>query len=444
MRIFFVIWLGQVVSLLGSKLTEFAMGVWVYQNTGSMTQFGYVILLMYLPNVLISPIAGVLIDRWNRRYALILSDTAAGICALVVMVLVSLGRLEVWHIYLTVTVISVFNAFQLPAYTAAIAQLIPKEYQSRMNGMVQISKAIAKLLSPMIAGFLVTSIGLKGILFIDFSTFLFALTTLLVVRFPKFENPESHPRKKYQKYQLWRETISSWRYIVVRPGLLRLLIFITITYFTTGVLEVAFWPLVLTIASSKELGIVLSVGGCGMLLGSLAIGAWGGPKRRIYGILNFVPLQGAFMLLGGWQTTLNLLFLGIFGYLFAQPIVVSCNQAIWQSKVPLHLQGRIFALQQMLERSLSILAYLVTGPLVDNILEPLMAEDGILANSIIGRASGLGAGRGIALLLFLVGMLNILATIIAYRQPRLRRLEEELPDAINSDSIRFKNISSST
>ena len=441
MRIFFVIWLGQVVSLLGSKLTEFAMGVWVYQNTGSITQFGHVILLMYLPNVLISPIAGVLIDRWNRRYAMILSDAGAGICTLVVMVLVFFGRLEVWHIYLGVTIISLFNAFQLPAYTAAIAQLVPKQYQSRMNGMVQISKAIAKLLSPMMAGFLVVSIGLKGILFIDFSTFLFALTTLLVVRFPQLKNLQSHSR---QKPQLWRETISSWHYIVARPGLLRLLIFIAITYFTMGVLEVSFWPLVLTIASSKELGLVLSFGGSGMLLGSLAIGAWGGPKRRIYGILNFVPLQGALMLLGGLQTSLNLLFFGIFGYLFAQPIVVSCNQAIWQSKVPLNLQGRIFALQQMLEKSLSILAYLVTGPLVENILEPLMSEDGILANSIFGKAIGLGAGRGIALLLVLVGMLNILATIVAYRQPRLLRLEEELPDAIGSDLIGFKNISSST
>ncbi|MGF1488772.1 MAG: MFS transporter [Prochloraceae cyanobacterium] len=433
MRIFFLVWIGQVVSLLGSKLTEFAMGVWVYQQTGSITQFGQIVLLMYLPNVLISPIAGTMVDRINRRYGMILSDTGAGICTMLVMALAFTGNLQVWHIYIAVCWVSCCNAFQLPAYTAAIAQLVAKQNYSRTNGMVQISKAIAKLVSPLLAGFLVKSIGLEGILLIDASTFLFALTTLLMVRFPEIPQSRINRVKRVNIAQLWQDICSSWNYIVDRPGLKRLLLFIAITYFSMGALEVSFWPFVLKMGSSDRLGLVLFVGGCGMLLGSVAIGVWGGPKRRIYGVLFFVVLQGFSVVLGGLRASLIWAGLGIFGYLFAQPFIVSCNQAIWQSKVPLNLQGRVFALQQMLERSLSICAYIITGPLVELIFEPAMMENGILANTLIGRIMGTGEGRGIALLLISVGFLNIFAAFMAFRQPRLMRIEEELPDAIDDN-----------
>ncbi|MDJ0724505.1 MAG: MFS transporter [Prochloraceae cyanobacterium] len=444
MRIFFLVWLGQVVSLLGSKLTEFAMGVWVYQQTGSITQFGQIVLLMYLPNILISPLAGSIIDRWNRRYGMILSDTGAGICTLGVMALAFSGNLQVWHIYIAVCWISCCNAFQLPAYTAAIAQLVSKQNYSRTNGMVQISKAIAKLISPLLAGFLVKFIGLKGILLIDASTFLFALITLLIVRFPKIPKSQTNPSKKPNLARLWQELVSSWNYILDRPGLTKLLFFIAITYFSMGVLEVSFWPFVLKMGSSDRLGLVLFTGGCGMLLGSLAIGVWGGPKRRIYGVLIFVILQGLSVVLGGLRASLMWAGFGIFGYLFAQPFIVSCNQAIWQSKVPLEMQGRIFALQQMLERSLSIVAYIIAGPLADLVFEPAMAENGILANTAIGSILGTGEGRGIALLLISVGLLNIFAAFFAFRQPRLMRIEEELPDAIDDISISQTELKSLT
>ena len=431
MRIFFLVWIGQVVSLLGSKLTEFAMGVWVYQQTDSITQFGQIVLLMCLPNVLISPIAGTIIDRINRRYGMILSDTGAGICTMLVMALAFSDHLQVWHIYIAVCWISVCNAFQLPAYTAAIAQLVSKQNYSRTNGMVQISKAIAKLISPLLAGFLVQFIGLEGILLIDASTFLFALTTLLIVRFPKIPVSRTNPVKRVNLANLWQDISSSWNYIVDRPGLKRLLFFIALTYFSMGMLEVSFWPFVLKMGSSDRLGMVLFVGGCGMLLGSVALGVWGGPKRRIYGVLSFVVLQGLSVVLGGLRASLIWAGCGIFGYLFAQPFIVSCNQAIWQSKVPLNLQGRIFALQQMLERSLSIFAYIIAGPLVDRVFEPAMTENGILASSFIGSILGTGEGRGIALLLILVGFLNIFAAFFAFRQTSLMRIEEELPDAID-------------
>lgn len=204
-------------------------------------------------------------------------------------------------------------------------------------------------------------------------------------------------------------------------------------YFTIGMLEVIFYPFILNFASSATLGRILSIGGCGMLLGSLTISIWGGSQRRINNIFSFVPLQGIALLLGGWHSSLYLSALAIFIYLFAQPVIISCNRAIWQSKIPLHLQGRIFAWQNILERSLAVLAYLIAGPLVEQLFEPMMAADGLLADSI-GKLLGVGEGRGTGLLLCLLGVGLIFATLIACQQPQLRQLEEEESDLLGIEA----------
>ena len=166
MQTFFIVWIGQVVSLLGSKLTEFALGFWIleqtYQNTGTITQFALTILFMYLPKAIVSPLAGVLVDRWNRRTTMIMSDLGTGIVALAILFLVGSNSLAIWHIYLALTITSSLNAFQQPAYIAAIAQLVPAENLSRANGMVQASFAIAKISAPAIAGILMKFYGLEN------------------------------------------------------------------------------------------------------------------------------------------------------------------------------------------------------------------------------------------------------------------------------------------
>ncbi len=429
MQTFFIVWVGQVISLLGTKLTEFALGFWIldqtYQDTGTITQFALTILFMYLPKVIISPLAGVLIDRWNRRYAMIMSDLGTGLVTISILSLVWSDNLAVWHIYIALIASSSLNAFQQPAYTAAIAQLVPPKNLSRANGMVQASFAIAKIASPAIAGLLLNYFGLKTILSIDIGTFLIATITLISVKFPDFKRYTRVKRKVVN--QVIVDAVAGWNYIVLRPGLVRLVCFIAISYFTMGMIEVVVWPLLYQPGSTEQLGFVLSVGGCGMLLGSVLMSLWSGPNNRVKAIIVFVGFQGLIVLVGGLKISPLILAVGIFGYLFSQPIIVSCNQAIWQSKVPSRLQGRVFALQQTLERSLAICAYLLAGPLVDNVLNPLMAEGGIVAQTI-GKFVNTGMGQGVTLLLVILGMMNIMVVAIAYREPRLRYLERELPD----------------
>ncbi len=445
MRIFLIVWIGQVISLFGSKLSEFALGFWIleqtYRDTGTISQFALIILLIYLPKVIVSPIAGVLIDRWNRRSAMILSDGATGIIALIIMLLALSDKLAVWHIYLAVTITSTFNAFQLPAYTAAIAQIVPREQYSRANGMVQVSNGIAKIASPFIAGILMQFIALEGILTIDLITFFIAILTLISIRFPPVK--KKRKRKQSTLKSLLQETILGWKYIVIKPGLFKLLSFIAISYFTTGMLEVILWPLLYEPGSTERLGTILSIGGCGVLVGSVLISIWGGTKNRIKMIITCVALQGIVILTTSLKIAPVVLAIGIFIYLFCQPIIISSNQAIWQSKIPSHIQGRVFSLQQSLERGLAICAYSIAGPLVDQILNPLMAENGLLANSV-GKFIGgeIGQNQGIALLLLLLGILNLLTVFLAYREPRLRRLETELPDR-NLSSLDLNSMKSS-
>ena len=429
MQTFFIVWIGQVISLLGSKLTEFALGFWIldktYQDTGTITQFALTILFMYLPKVVVSPLAGVLVDRWNRRSAMIMSDLGTGVIAIAILFLVSSSSLEIWHIYLALTITSSFNAFQQPAYMAGISQLVPPANLSRANGMVQASFAIAKIAAPAIAGLLMKFYGLENILYIDIATFLVAIISLLSVKFPDFKRYSK--RRKKVVNQVVSDVVAGWNYIALRPGLLRLVCFIAISYFTMGMLEVVLWPLLYQPGSTEQLGFVLSVGGCGMLVGSVLMSLWSGPKNRVRAIIGFVGFQGIIILIGGLKISTFVLAIGIFGYLFSQPIIVSCNQAIWQSKVPSRLQGRVFALQQTLERSLAICAYMLAGPLVDNVLNPLMSEGGIVAQSI-SKIINTGMGEGVTLLLVLLGILNLAVVAIAYREPRLRYLEKELPD----------------
>jgi len=390
MQTFLIIWVGQVISLLGTKLTEFALGFWIleqtYQDTGTITQFALTILFMYLPKVIISPLAGVLVDRWNRRSAMIMSDLGTGLVTIVVLSLVWGNNLAVWHIYLALIASSSLNAFQQPAYTAAIAQIVPPKNLSRANGMVQASFAIAKIASPAIAGLLLTFFGLKTILLIDIGTFLIATLTLISVKFPDFKRYTRAKRKVVN--QVVADAVAGWNYIVLRPGLIRLVCFIAISYFTMGMIEVVVWPLLYQPGSTEQLGFILSVGGCGMLLGSVLMSLWSGPSNRVKAIITFVGFQG---------------------------LIVS------------RLQGRVFALQQTLERSLAICAYLLAGPLVDNVLNPLMAEGGIVAQ-MIGKFINTGMGQGVTLLLVILGMVNLMVVAIAYREPRLRYLERELPD----------------
>ncbi len=298
-RVFILVWFGQLISITGSGITGFALGIWVYQRTGSATQFALISLFVILPGILMSPLAGALVDRWSRRWAMILSDTGAALSTLAIALLIIIDQLEIWHIYFATAITSVFSAFQWPAYSAAITLLVPKQHFGRANGITQLKVAVAKLLSPMLGGVLLVTIQLQGVILLDLATFIVALVILLLVRFPEVK---STVEKQAKKSGLLREAAYGWYYIRARPGLLGLLLFIATSNFLEGIVSVLITPLALSFTSVTVLGTILSIGGVGMLMGSLVKSTWGGPQRLIYGVLGFQLLGGVCILIAGLHT----------------------------------------------------------------------------------------------------------------------------------------------
>jgi hypothetical protein len=171
--------------------------------------------------------------------------------------------------------------------------------------------------------------------------------------------------------------------------------------------------------------------GAGMLVGTLVMSAWGGPKRRIHGVLAGMAVMGGFILLFGLRPWIPLMGLAGFGAMLMNPIVNASSQALWQSKVAVDVQGRVFAVRRMISWSVMPLAYVIAGPLADNLFNPLLVEGGVLAESLIGRIFGIGAGRGIGLMISVIGLLSIIVALSGYLYPRIRLVEDELPDAVN-------------
>lgn len=398
----------------------------MYLTTGSVTRLSLIMMAAIVPGIIVSPVAGALVDRWDRRKAMIFSDSGAAFSTLMIALLLYWNELSMWQIYIILSISSAFSSFQWPAYSAATTLLVPKKHLGRAAGMVQTAEAVSTVVSPALAGFLIMTIEIWGVILIDFATFLVALLTLSLVRVPR---PPISVESKREKPSFLNEVTFGWKYIISRHGLLALLLFFAATNFIFGFTNVLFTPLILSFASPVVLGTVISIGGVGMLLGGIVMSVWGGPKRRINGILGFSLISGAVLAFAGVRESALLIAVVIFALLFTTPITNGCSQAIWQTKTAPDVQGRVFSVRRMLAMSVTPLSYVAAGPLADKIFEPLMAVDGPLAGSM-GRIIGTGPGRGIGLMFVMVGVGTVGITLVSYLYPRIRYLEDELPDVV--------------
>lgn len=421
---FFRLWLGATVTVFGTTLSAFAIGVWVFEKTGSATDFALIAFFNLLPGLLLSPVIGALVDRFDRRTILILGDVCASLVSLTMVGLLAFGRLEIWWIYLLNAVLSISNMFQMVAFEASFAGLVPREHFARAHGMMQFGQAGAQILAPPLAAVLVGLIQIQGVIFIDFLTFLFGMGMLFTVSLPA-------PAPRGPRASLLRESWQGWTYIRDRPGLVGLVIYLAALNLLLRLGTILMTPLVLAFASATRLGFVVSAGSIGTLLGGLLMGAWGGPRRRISGILALTPLMGLGFLLTGLHPSVPWIASGVFLFSLTVPLINGTYLAIWQNKVVPELQGRVFAMRRMVVQITSPLAYLVAGPLADQVFEPLLAPGGWLAPSL-GALLGVGKGRGIGLLFVVMAFSFLLVTAASLGYSRLRRVESDLPDAVHA------------
>jgi len=280
MKSFFLVWFGQLISVTGSGLTQFALGIWVYQLTGSATKLALTEVFAVLPAILISPVAGVLVDRHDRRWAMILSDAVSGISTLFIALLLAGGHVDLWAVYLVAAIKSICTAFQWPAYSALVTVIVPRQHLVRASGMVQFSEALAQFIAPALAGVLIAFVKIWGVILVDVATFLFAVVMVGIASTPPFV-PGASAAKSTSTWAT--HLLFGWKYIQARPALMALLVFFAVTNFLTGIVMILSTPLVLSFASVRVLGGVLSSAGLGMIFGSLTMSVWGGPKKTYPG-----------------------------------------------------------------------------------------------------------------------------------------------------------------
>lgn len=423
MRTFLIIWAGQLISLVGSGMTGFALGVWIYQASGEATPLVLVALFDSLPNFLFSPVVGALVDRINRRKLMLIADSLAAVVTFILFLLYSNGLLEVWHLYIGALLSSTFALFQRLAYQTSVSVLVPREQFGRANSLAQTAESVSIIVAPILGGILFVFIGIQGIFLIDFATFLIAATILLFVRIP---TPKSSGEGRRS---LFAEIREGFDFLRSRGGLVSLAVFIMVLNIFVSACGVLITPMVLSFSDPQTLGIVQSASGVGLLLGGIWASAWGGPKRKVLGICLSAFSSGVALAATGFRQEAVWIAAGLFVFMFPITLLNSSIRAIVQSKVPVNMQGRVFSLIFTLARTGVPLAYLAAGPLADRVFEPAMQAGGAWANSWVAQLLGTGPGRGVGLM-FVIGGIGMLAiTSLMYSYPRMRFVEKELPDA---------------
>jgi MFS family permease len=423
---FTIVWLGQIISVLASAMSQFGLTIWMYEKTESATALGLMQVFFITPFLIISPIAGVMVDRHNRKMMMMVSDLMAGIATILILVFQYFGILEFWHMYVASIIYGLGNAFQWPAYSAAISTMVPKEQYGRANGMMSLIEAGPGVIAPLLAGALLPIIGLTGILFFDVATFILAIGALSLVHVPQ---PQRTQEGEQGKGSIWKEAAYGFKYIFARPSLLGLQLTFFIGNLFSGISFTLLAPMVLarTANDSVLLGSVLTAGAVGGLIGGIAMSAWGGFKRRVHGVLVGWMISGVGMTILGLVGGLPIWIIGMIVSSIVIPLVNGSNQAIWQSKVAPDLQGRVFSARRLIAWFTNPISPIIAGTLADFVLEPQMRTTSMLSETF-GGLVGTGPGAGMGLIMSFCGLLCILVGGAGYFIPAIHNAETILPD----------------
>lgn len=423
---FTVVWLGQIVSILASGMTQFALTIWMYEQTKSALALGLMQVFFITPFLIISPIAGVMVDRYNRKLMMMVSDMVAALGTFLVLILWSQGGLQFWYLYVVSALLGIGNAFQWPAYSAAITTMVSKEQYGRANGLMGLMEAGPGVFSPLLAGALLPVVGLTGILTFDVVTFFVAIGALLIVYVPQ---PPKTVEGQKESGSFLREAGYGFTYIFQRPSLLGLQLVFLFGNLFSGIAFTVLAPMILasTNSNATALGAVQTAAAIGAVLGGIAVSIWGVLKRKVHGVLAGWVIQGVgfslFALGNGLPGWVVIAFLTT----TIGPLINASNQAIWQSKVAPDVQGRVFSARRLIAWATNPISPIIAGSLADFWLEPAMKSSTTLA-AVFGPIFGTSSGSGMSLLIFFCGIAISITGAAAYFFKAVRNAEDILPD----------------
>ncbi len=417
MNKFLVLVSGQLISSIGSGLTDFGLAIYVLTLTGSVTAASLVSICAFLPFILLSPAGGVLADHYDRRIMMILGELLSGLGLIICLASVMSGRPSVAVICAGAGVSSLFKALTEPAFKATITDLLPEEDFAKAGGMVQIASNAKLLISPAAAGLLLQITTVSTLILIDILTFFTTAFTVAVVKKGLSAKPGNG-----SGFSFFREMKEGMAAIRGKNGIPALILVMTIAVFCLGFVQILIKPLILAFAGEAELGILTTVSAFGMLAGSIVISCRKNVKSHLnmlsYGMLGC----GIFLSLMGVKE--NLIFITAFGFMMFvfMPAIQIGAEVLIRKNLANDVQGRAFGLIGFITQIGYIFAYLLSGVLADSIFEPFMSS-GSLSAARIGSLIGTGAGRGSALLILAAGLALALTGIVVPRLKSVKMLE---------------------
>ncbi len=413
---FLLLWSGQLISAIGSGLTAFGLGVYVYNQTGKASAMALVTLLAFLPSLVLSAPAGVLADRYDRRLLMILGDSLSAIGLIYILCCMLLGTAQLWQICVGVTISSVFSSLLEPSYRASVTDLLSEEQYSKASGLVQAAGSAKYLISPLIAGLLLTHWDIKLLLVIDICTFFVTSASTFVVRKGlEKKDIEKAPPMLIQLRDGW-QTVSS------NKGILMLLLTTSLLTFFLGFIQTLCAPMILAYQDAATLGTAQTICALGMLVSSVVIGIIPIKKGYVKILSASLFCTGLFMALFGLKE--DIVLVCVFGFLFfaSLPFANTAMDYLVRINIDNSVQGRAWGLIGVISQLGYVGAYAISGLLADYVFTPMLLEGGTLANSV-GRVIGIGPGRGIGFLVILAGVLICVVSVLLYSMKPVRELE---------------------
>lgn len=419
MKKFLMIWFGELISSIGSGMTAFALSVYVYQATGSVSLVSVIAVASFLPTILLSPLGGVLADRYDRRLLMIIGDLFSGFGLLYVLWNIHTGTDSMLPIIAGVTFNAIFVALLEPSFKATVTDLLTEDEYAKASGMVQIAGNARYLISPALAGILLAVSDIRLILLLDICTFFITITAVALVR-----KSIGKPAAKEKRSAL-AEMKEGFAVIKQSKGISSLIALMAVVCFFVGFLQTLVSPMVLAVSDAKTVGMLESVCAVGMLIGSVFIGIFGIKGSYVRALSLAGMAASVCMAVSGVSINLIVTGAGIFLFFLALPFLNTSADVLVRSNVAGNVQGRVWGIISLLSQAGTAVAYVLSGVLADHIFEPLLAEQGFLEGSI-GRLIGVGQGRGIGFMLVLSGLFMLPAAFAIGRSRNIQKLQESI------------------
>lgn len=416
---FYVVWISRLVSILGSSLTTFGVSVWVYGETGKATPMAVTMLCSILPSVIFAPLSGIICDYFNRKKVILTADSIAAVTSSLLLLYLMTERFDFGIICAFNFINATANMLDNNAYQASLSTLVNENEIKKAGGMNQIIDSISSIIAPVCAGILYYPVGLKGLLVIDFCTFIAAM--LIFIRVPTYAFSDLDKEKKEHK-NIFEDISAGFWFIFSVRGLTLLMIFFAAFNFLLNVSDSLTEPLVLSLGSSFDMGLVKMAGGVGILLGSLF--AAGKGMKSSYGRSIFISaiVTGVSLCVMGIRNNMYFVILGEFMFLFVTPVVNTLAGTLWILKTPKELQGRVYAARSMVAKCIIPFSYLLVGPMADRWIPAFLQK---YPNACKAIQTVLKEGNlNYRLVYVMAGMTAVILAMLFFSKKELRQLDK--------------------